>query len=140
MFFTWFKWSFYKWQVFELSLNNKSSVWTILINQTLSIWLWIQFRQRCSQIKDWRPNTFLNIFGLAWPWDPRDPGTYSRFFKVHSWLTYGWKSVWFWWYFHTFHENGDEVLITIKLQTPTKTILGAVLFMYLLTNTNIARI
>ena len=47
--------------------------------QTLSIWLGIQFRQRYSQIKDWRPSTFLNIFGLAWPWDPRGPGTYSRF-------------------------------------------------------------
>ena len=50
-----------------------------LIYQTLSIQLGMQFRQRYSQIKDWRPNTFLNIFGLAWPWDPRGPGTYSRF-------------------------------------------------------------
>ena len=43
--------------------------------------------------------------------------------------------------FHTFHENGDEVLLKIRLQTPTKkTILVAILFMYLLTNTKIARI
>ena len=40
--------------------------------------------------------------------------------------------------FNTFDVNGDEVLLKIRLQTPTKTIMGAVLFMYLLTNTNIA--
>ena len=49
------------------------------IHQTLSIWLGIQFRQRYGQIKDRRPNIFLNIFGLAWPWDPRGPETYSKF-------------------------------------------------------------
>ena len=36
--------------------------------------------------------------------------------------------------FILFMKNGDEVLLKIRLQTPTKTILGAVLFMYLLTN------
>ena len=49
------------------------------LDQTLSIWLGIQFRQRYTQIKDRRPQFFLNIFGLAWPWDPRGPGTYSKF-------------------------------------------------------------
>ena len=33
-----------------------------------------------------------------------------------------------------------EMKMEIRLQTPTKTILGAVLFMYLLKKTNIARI
>ena len=47
--------------------------------QTLSILLGIQFRQRYRQIKDRRPIIFLNIFVLAWPWDPRGPGTYSKF-------------------------------------------------------------
>ena len=49
------------------------------IDQTLSIWLGIQFRQRNGQIKDKKPNFFFYIFGLAWPWDPRGPGTYSKF-------------------------------------------------------------
>ena len=42
--------------------------------------------------------------------------------------------------FILFMKMEMEVLFKIRLQTPTKTILGAVLFMYLLTNTNIARI
>ena len=42
--------------------------------------------------------------------------------------------------FYTFHENGDEILLKIRLQKLTKTIWGAIHFMYLLTNTNIARI
>ena len=103
-------------------------------------WLGIQFRQRYGQIKDRMPNIFW-IF-LAWH-DPETPGVQElilSLFKVHSWLTYGWKSVRFWWYFHTFHENGDEVMLKIRLKTPTKIILEAVLFMYLLTNTNIAGI
>ena len=56
-----------------------------------------------------------------------------------SWLTCGWESVKFGWYFHTFHENGDGVLLKIKPKTPTKK-LETVLFTYLLTNTNIAGI
>ena len=55
-------------------------------------------------------------------------------------LAYGWKNVRLWWYFHTFHENWDGVLLKIRLKTPTKIILEAVLFMYILTNTNIAGI
>ena len=111
--------------------------WQEALYQTLSICLGIQFRQGYSQIKDWRPTIFSNFF------DPETQGVQELIldlFKVHSWLTYGWKSVPFWWRFYNFHENGDEVLLTIRLQTPTKTILGAVLFMYLLTNTNVARI
>ena len=58
--------------------------------------------------------------------------------KVHSWLTYGLKSVIFWWYFTTFHENDEGVLLKIWLYTPTKTVLEGVLFEYVWTNTNIA--
>ena len=58
-------------------LHNFSS--TFSLNQTLSIWLGIQFRQRYSLIKVWMPIFCVNIFGLAWPWDRRGPGTYSRF-------------------------------------------------------------
>ena len=100
------------------------------INQTLSILLGIQFRQRYRQIKDRRPTFFLNIFGLA---DPETRGVQElilSLFKVHLWLTSGWKSVRFWWYSHTFHDNGDGVL----LKAPTKTVLEAILFKYLLTN------
>ena len=82
-----------------------------------------------------KANYFFLIF-LAWH-DPETQGVQELIldlFKVHSWLTYGWRSVRFWWYFDTFHENGDEVVLKIRLQTPTKTILEAVLFMYLLTN------
>ena len=99
----------------------------------------LQRIQRYSKIKYWRSNFFW-IF-LAWH-EPETQGVQELildFFKVHSWLTYGCKSVRFWWYFHTFHENADEVLLKIRLQTTTKTIFGAVFFMYLLTNTNIAR-
>ena len=112
----------------------------LYIYQTLSIWLGIQFRQRYGQIKYRRPK-FVWIF-LAWH-DPETPGVQElilSLFKVHSWLTYGWKSVRFWWYLHTFHENGDGFLFKIRLKTPIKTILEAHLFMYLLTNTNIAGI
>ena len=64
--------------LFLLKFNEaRISEWNIY--QTLSIWLGIQFRQRYSLIKDWRPTFFLNIFGLSWPWDRRGPGTYSRF-------------------------------------------------------------
>ena len=49
------------------------------LNQTLRICIQVQFSQRYGQIKDRRPKFFLNIFGLAWPWDPRGPGTYSKF-------------------------------------------------------------
>ena len=86
--------------------------------------------------------TFFFWLFLAWH-DPKTQGVQELIlglFKVHSQLTYGWKSIRFWWYFHTFHENGDEVLLKFRLKTPTKTILGVVLFMYLLTNTKIARI
>ena len=86
---------------------------------------------------------------MAWH-DPETKGVQELFYicskSTHeSWLTYAWKSFLFWWYFHTFHgdevhEYGDEVLLKIMLQTTTKTILGAVLFIYLLTNTNISRI
>ena len=78
------------------------------LQQTLSIWLGIQFRQRYSQIKDWMPNILFYIF-LTWH-DPEAQGVQELIldlFRVHSWLTYGWKSVQFWWYFHTCHENGD---------------------------------
>ena len=120
--------------------NNTKNNEITRIDQTLSIWLGIQFRQRHSQIKDWMPNIFFIFF--AWH-DPDTQGVQElilSLFKVHSWLTYGWRSVLFWWYFHTFHENGDGVLLKIRLKAPTKTILEAVLFMYLLTNTNNARI
>ena len=53
----------------------------IYIYHTLSIWLQTQFSQRYRQIKDRKPNIFLNIFGSAWPWDPRGPGTYSKFLQ-----------------------------------------------------------
>ena len=36
-----------------------------LLNQTLRICIQVQFSQRYGQIKDRRPNFFLNIFGLA---------------------------------------------------------------------------
>ena len=35
--------------------------------------------------------------------------------KVHSWLTYGLKSGRFCWYFTTFHENEERVLLKICL-------------------------
>ena len=111
-----------------------------LLNHTLSIWLQTQFSQRYRQIKDRRPN-FFGIF-LAWH-DRETRGVQElilSLFKVDSWLTYGLKSVRFWWYIHTFHENGDGFLLKIRLEKPIKTILEAHLFMYLLTNTNIAGI
>ena len=37
-----------------------------------------------------------------------------------------------------FYDNGDGVLLNTRLKTPTKTVLEAVLFMYILTNTNSA--
>ena len=37
----------------------------ILLHQTLRICIQVQFSQRYGQIKDRRPNFFLNIFGLA---------------------------------------------------------------------------
>ena len=133
--------------VIMLSLGSLLSLFSLLsllshlcLNQTLSIWLGIQFSQRYSQIKDWRPNIFLEYFALH---DPETQGVQELIldlFKVHSWLTYRRKSVRFWWYFYAFHENGHEVLFKIRLQTPIKTILEAVLFMYLLANTNSARI
>ena len=127
-------------KIYFIIRNWRKLMFALTVDQTLSIWLGIQFRQRNSQIKDWRPNFFWIC--LAWH-DPETQGVQELIldlFKVYSWLTYGWKSVRFWWYFHTFHKNGDEVLLKTRLQTPTKKILGAVLFMYLLTNTNIARI
>ena len=111
-----------------------------ILYHTLSIWLQTQFSQRYRQKKT-ESQTFFWLF-LALH-DPETQGVQElilSLFKVHSWLTYGWKSVRFWWYFHTFHENGEEVLLKIRLKTPTKTILEAVLFMYLLTNTNIVGI
>ena len=96
--------------------------------------------QSNKRLKAYHFFTLFFIF-LAWH-DPATQGVHELIldlFKVHSWLTDGWKSVRFWWYFHTFDENGDEVLLKIRLQTPIKTIFGAILFMYLLTNTNIAR-
>jgi len=121
--------------------------WYIFLNttyklyQTLRICIQVQFSQRYGQIKDKRPIFFLKIF-LALH-DPETRGVQElilSLFKIPSWLTYGWKSVSFWWYFHTFHENEEEVLLKIRLKTQTKTILEAVLFMYVLTNTNIVGI
>ena len=67
------------------------------IYQTLSILLGIQFRKPYGPIKDIKPFIFLfflNIF-LAWH-DPETQGVQEpilSLFKVHSLLTYGWKSV-----------------------------------------------
>ena len=49
----------------ELDVLKNTVKALMSINQTLSIWLGIQFRQRYGQIKDRRLNIFLNIFGLA---------------------------------------------------------------------------
>ena len=54
-------------------------VFCVSLYQTLRICIQVQFSQRYGQIKDRRPNFFLYIFGLAWPWDPRGPGTYFKF-------------------------------------------------------------
>ena len=73
----------------------------------------------------------MNAYGQ----DPETRGVQEliiSLFKVHSWLIYGWKSVRFLWHFHTFHGNGDGVLVKIRHKTPN--------FMYLLTNRNIAGI
>ena len=69
------------------------------------IWLGIQFRQRYSDIKDRKPNICW-IF-LAWhdPETQRVQELILSLFKVHSFLTYGWKSVEFWWYFDSFCEH-----------------------------------
>ena len=127
---------------FENSISlSQITILFLYFDQTLSIWLGLQFRQRYSQIKKTEGQTFFWIF-LAWH-APETQGIQDvilDLLKVHSWLTYWWKSVQFWWYFHSFHENWDEVLLKIRLQTPTKTIGGAVLIIYLLTNTNIAKI
>ena len=68
------------------------------------------------------------------------PRTYSRFVQsplmIDLWVE---VCLIFIKYLYTFHETGDEVLFKTRLQTPTKNV-GAVLFTYLLTNTNIARI
>ena len=90
---------------------------TVICIQTLSIWLGIQFRQRYGQIKDTIPPFKKKIF-LAFH-DPETRGVQElilSLFEIRSWLTYGWKSVIFWWYFHTFHENGDGVLLKIRLK------------------------
>ena len=110
------------------------------VDQTLSNWLGIQFRQRYGPIKDRRPIFFWIFLACH---DPETRGVQKlilSLFKIPSLLTYGWKSVRFWGYFHTFHENGEEVLLMIRLKTTTKTILEAVLFIYLLKNINIVGI
>ena len=94
-------------------------IWRIqeTFNQTLSILLGIQFMQCNGQIKD-RKLTFLVLFLIFLPWhDPQTKGVQElilSLFKVHSWLTYEWKSVRFWWYFHSFHENAEGVLLKIR--------------------------
>ena len=111
---------------------NKSLSEYLVMNSVQAVLL-SNKRQKAKHLK--------NIF-LTW-YDPEIQGVQELIlclFKVHSWLTSGWKRVIFWWYFHTFHENGDRVLLKIRLKTPKKSILEAVLFMYLLTNTNIAGI
>ena len=45
-----------------------------------------------------------------------------NWFRVHSWLSYGWKTVWFWCYFHSFHENEEQVMLKIWLLQPAHTI------------------
>ena len=54
---------------------------------------------------------------LAWH-DPETRGVQELFlslFKIHSWSTYEWKSDQFWWYFRTFFENAEGVLLKIWL-------------------------
>ena len=65
-----------------------------------------------------------------------------NYFKVHSWLTYGWKTVslFFILYFHTFHKNTEGVLFKITLSTPISIVLDGVLFIYAFTNTNTSEI
>ena len=84
------------------------------LHHTPSVWFGIQFRQRYTHKKK-----LINmvIFFLAWQ-DPENQAfqiLILNLLKVLSWLTYGWKSVRFWWYFHTFHENEDWVLLKIRL-------------------------
>ena len=86
-----------------------------LLNHTLSIWLQTQFSQRCRQIKT---ESQKNVWTFLARHDLETRGVLEHilsFFKVHPWLTYGWKSVRFWWYFHTFHENAEGVLLKFKL-------------------------
>ena len=49
----------------------------------------------------------------------RDTQNFQKLFlylpEVHSWFTYGLKSIRFWWYFTTFHENEEGVLLKIWL-------------------------
>ena len=77
-------WASFMWVCSDLAsfttmLHLRHFWFTTSIYQTLRICIQVQFSQRYGQIKDRRPNLFLNIFGLAWPWDPRGPGTYSKF-------------------------------------------------------------
>ena len=72
-------------------------------------------------------------------WQDLETQTFQKLvknlFKVHSWLTYRWKSAWFSWYFHTFHENAEGVIFNSRVPTTAKTICEVVLFKYVLTNT-----
>ena len=49
------------------------------------------------------------LFGFAGPWESSVPDTNSKFVKSPL------LSVRFWWYFHSFHENEDGVLLKIRL-------------------------
>ena len=51
------------WISYGVKLTNTNGTYSV--DQTLSIWLGIQFRQRNNQIKDRKPTFFWNIFGLA---------------------------------------------------------------------------
>ena len=86
------------------------------LHHTPSVWFVSQFRQRYTHKKIKKPKKYCDFF-LAW----QDPENWAlqililNLLKVLSWLTYGWKSLRFWWYFHTFHENEDGVLLKIRL-------------------------
>ena len=58
-------------------------------DQTLSIWLGVQLRQRYGHIAHRKPTKFLYIFDWQ---DPETKGLQElnlNWFKVHSWLTSG---------------------------------------------------
>ena len=86
----------------KLKLRRSALIPLVLLDQTLSIWLGIQFRQHYCHIAQ-RKLKQLWIF-LVLP-DLETQGFWEfilNWFKAYSSLTMGLKTVGFWLYFHTF--------------------------------------
>ena len=110
------------------------------VDDTLCIWLVIQFRQRYGHVAFRKPRKI----GSFWVGRTLRPDASTNLFSISSksspdWLVVGRLSD-FDDVYITFHQTEDGVLLKIRLWAQTQTILEGVLFRYALTNMNIARI